>query len=91
MCPPREPWTMQWLAVSLALSVLLTVLLNLGLRVFPNTGRRAAEGLTNFARSTVDGESDRTRSVHVWAPWKAMIIGSVVLTIVINVALLLTR
>ena len=82
---------MQSLAVSLVLSALLTVLLNVAVRLFPDASRRAAEGLGDLAKSNTDEGNDQGRTVRVLVPWKAMIIGSVVLTIVINVALWFTR
>ena len=75
---------MQWLAVSIVLSVVLTVILNVALRLFPGAGRRVARGMDNFAAraSQETGRSDRR--VRVWTPWKAMLIGSLILTIVVN-------
>jgi hypothetical protein len=78
---------MQWLVISIALSIVLTVLLNALLRAFPDAGRRAARGLeARMWRSGVDYRRN-DRGVHVVAPWKTMIIASVVLTIVLNIAL----
>ena len=82
----------QWLVVSIVLSIVLTVVVNLALWLFPGAGRRVADG---FGRLTEDADraaSGRAgSSVHVFAPWKAMLIGSIVLTVVLNVVLLLWR
>jgi hypothetical protein len=78
----------EWLAVSLFLSVVLTVLLNVGLRLFPGLGRRFAEWMAALVRPDVD-DDDRhdDRRVRVVVPWKAMIVASVVLTLVLNIVL----
>lgn len=79
---------MRWLVVSLTLSVVLTVLLNVGLRAFPDAGRRAARVLDELTSPRGDGEPDHGRRVRVFVPWKAMIVASVVLTILVNLVLL---
>ena len=78
-----------FLVTSLVLSVVATVALNVLPRLFPNQARKAEE---RVARSIEDGWSsgpDRTDrpgpSVRVFFPWKAMLIGSVVLTVLVNV------
>ena len=75
---------MRWLAVSLALSVVLTVLLNVGLRVFPDAGHRVARNVAELTSPTIDDAGRRTRRVRVFVPWKAMILASLILTIVVN-------
>ena len=88
-----------FLVVSIVLSVVLTVVLNVLLRLFPGGGRRLGDSVQRFAerRSATwdphpyDTELDRSpRSrVRVIFPWKAMLVGSIVLTIVLNLALVL--
>ena len=81
---------MSWLALSLVLSIVLTVALNLWLRAFPNAADRAARRLDDLAASDAErkaGAGAGERGVHVDAPWKAMLIGSLILTIVLNVVL----
>lgn len=73
---------MQWLVVSLVLSLVLTVVVNVVLRLVPDAGERAARAMDWL---TDPGRSDGR--VRVFAPWKAMIVVSIVLTIVINVVL----
>jgi hypothetical protein len=82
----------QWLVVSIVLSVVLTVVVNLVLWLFPGGGRRRADGLGHLAedadrRSREHGGSD----VRVIVPWKAMLIGSIVLTVALNLVLLVWR
>jgi hypothetical protein len=76
-----------WLVVSLVLSVVLTVLLNFVLRVFPGLGDRLARSVERLATSTSGDDRDDDHRVRVFVPWKAMIVGSVILTIVVNLVL----
>jgi hypothetical protein len=65
---------MNWLVLSIVLSVVLTVVLNLAVRAFPGAPRRLEERL--------QADSPRMR---VFFPWRAMLIASVVLTVLVNV------
>ena len=77
---------MSWLVISIALSVVLTVILNVGLRAFSGSARhRAAPAVMEPQWPAVD--QTRHRRVRVWTPWKAMIVGSLVLTIAVNLVL----
>lgn len=91
MPPTREPDTVPWLFISIALSVVLTVFVNVGLRAFPDASRRVAHRVTKLTGPTADETHPSDRGVHVWMPWKAMILGSVILTIVVNVVLWIAR
>jgi hypothetical protein len=80
----------QWLAISIVLSVVLTVVLNLLLRAFPHAGERAARRLSELAAPPPNDRTDSTGNrddsgVRVIVPWKAMLIGSLILTVAINV------
>ena len=77
---------MQWFVISVGLSVILTVLLNVGLRAFPETAHRLARGLTTFTSPNADPRTKDPR-VRACIPWKAMVLGSLILTIVVNVVL----
>lgn len=81
---------MRWLVVSVALSVALTVLLNVWLRAFPNAGRRVARSLAQFTPSSIDESRAHHRRVRVFVPWRAMILGSIILTAVVNLVLWIT-
>jgi hypothetical protein len=73
---------MQWLLASLVLSVVLTVLVNLALWLFPGLRERTArvgEGFTNSA--------SKDRRTRVIVPWKAMLVASVILTVLVNLVL----
>lgn len=76
---------MQWLAVSLVLSVVLTVVLNVGLRLFPRAGDEIGRRMTDFATRPMEEPGDGR--VRVWFPWKAMLVGSLILTVLVNVLL----
>ena len=78
---------MQWLAASLVVSIVLTVVLNVALRLFPDASERAATHLADLARPNVSGEPSRRSTARVFVPWKAMLLGSLLLTMVLNLAL----
>jgi hypothetical protein len=83
----------QWLVVSIVLSVVLTVVLNVALRLFPGAGRRIGEGIDRAIERhepPPGGEHDRSR-VRVIVPWRLMIVGSLVLTLVLNLLLVVGR
>jgi len=80
----RESEVVEWLVASLILSVVLTVLLNVVIRAFPNASDPAARRLDEYMTSREDSNDRRVRVV---VPWKAMLIGSLILTLVINVLL----
>ena len=78
---------MEWLVLSLVLSVVLTVVLNVALRAFPNAGDRAARALEERAWQQGDTARGGDKRVRVYFPWKAMIVGSILLTILVNLVL----
>ena len=82
---------MQWLVVSLVLSVVLTLLLNIGLRAFPEASNRLARRLDELASQDADDPDGPDHRVRMIIPWKAMIVGSIMLTIVINLVLWIGR
>jgi hypothetical protein len=53
--------------------------------------RRVTSAVTKPDWSSPDETRTSSRRVRVWMPWKAMIVGSVMLTVVVNVVLWLTR
>jgi hypothetical protein len=82
---------MTWLGVSIALSLLFTVVLNVAFRLFPDAGRRVARGITESYAPNARETRPSNHRVRLWAPWKAMILGSVILTIVVNLVLWIAR
>jgi hypothetical protein len=79
----------EWLAVSLVASVVLTVLLNVALRLFPSSGRSLSRWASERSASAPGSGDDRR--VRVIAPWRAMLVASLVLTVLLNVVLWLSR
>jgi hypothetical protein len=80
----REPGNVRWVVVSLVLSAVLTVVLNVGIRAFPDAGHRVARGLARLTAPDVDDARAQGRRVRVFVRWKAMLLASVVLTILVN-------
>ena len=83
----------QWLVVSIVLSIVLTILVNAFLWLFPGVGRRLSDAVARLVddadrRAAERGHDSRVRVI---VPWKAMLIGSIVLTIALNVVLALAR
>ena len=87
---------MSWLVLSIVASVVLTVALNLAIRLFPGMADRGRRSLDDWVeRQAVDRhpsdrgttEPGRNSSVQVYFPWKAMLIGSLILTVALNLLL----
>jgi hypothetical protein len=86
-----------WLVFSIVASVVLTVVLNVGLRLFPGTGRsledlfdRITQRVDAPNRADVRAEAPDEPRVRVIVPWELMLVASLILTIVLNVLLRLT-
>lgn len=78
---------MDWLVASLVLSVVLTVVLNVVLRAFPGAGESVGRKLHSLAERDGARPEHGGRRVRIWFPWKAMLLASVVLTVLLNLAL----
>lgn len=83
---------MQWLWYSLVASVVLTVVVNLVIRAWPGGAERSARRLDDWAsgqmvRTATRAPEDRGQRVRVIVPWKAMLLVSLVGTVLLNVAL----
>jgi hypothetical protein len=75
----------KWLALSIVLSVVLTVVLNLAIRLWPDASDRAARQLDDWAdRQNATEFGDGPNKVRVVIPWKAMLLASLALTILVN-------
>ena len=79
---------MNWLVLSVVLSVVLTVGLNLAVRAFPKGPRRLQARADSWLAPYSDDRSPRVREFF---PWKAMLIGSVALTLLVNLIAALAR
>ena len=74
-----------FIVYSLVGSVILTVLLNLLPLLFPNAAAKLQKKIEENARRAIEQhEDDNQPRVKVFFPWKAMLIGSVVLTVLMN-------
>jgi hypothetical protein len=80
----------QALVVSVALSLVVTVVLNLALWFFPSAGSRLRERTERLV-GDVPPRADGEPGVRVIVPWKLMLLGSLVLTVVLNVVVALLR
>ena len=70
---------------SIVASIVLTLLLNLLPLLFPNFAANTMRKIEETARQKIDQQEDTARpNIKVFFPWKAMLIGSIVLTIVVN-------
>ena len=76
----------QFLLWSLIGSVVLTVALNALPALFPNAARKAeARLIRSMEAQHADRIDPSTPRVRVFFPWKAMLIGSLALTVLVNV------
>lgn len=82
-----------WLWFSILASVVLTVVLNVALRLFPGAGRRIGDSIDRALerQEPPAGEHDDRSRVRVIVPWRLMLAGSLLLTLVLNLALWLSR
>lgn len=75
-----------FLVISLIASVVLTILLNVLPMLFPKSSekveRKVHEKISESLAKQEDGSQPRVR---VFFPWKAMLIASLILTVVVNV------
>jgi len=75
-----------FLILSLVASVVLTAALNLLPMLFPNAAAKAERKIVEKMQETHSDRVDpNTPRVKVFFPWKAMLIGSILLTILVNV------
>lgn len=74
-----------FLLYSIVGSIVLTILLNVLPIVFPNAANKVQRKIEENAQKSIrQHEDDQQPSVKVFFPWKIMLIGSVVLTILVN-------
>ena len=77
---------------SVIASIVLTVLLNILPLLFPNTATKLQKKIEENARNAIKQHEDDSRpNVKVFFPWKAMLIGSIVLTVLVNLISLAAR
>jgi hypothetical protein len=77
---------------SVVASIALTVVLNVLPLIFPNAAAKLQKRIEENAKHAIEQHEDATRPrVKVFFPWKAMLIGSIVLTVLVNVIWALAR
>ncbi len=73
-------------------SVVLTVVLNILPLLFPNAADKMQRKIEENARRSIEQhQNDDLPKVKVFFPWKAMLIASVVLTIIVNLISFISR
>lgn len=66
-------------------SIILTAALNILPLLFPNAATKMQKKIEENARRAIEQHEDSNRPrVKVFFPWKAMLIGSIVLTVLVN-------
>lgn len=66
-------------------SVVLTIVLNVLPLLFPNAADKLQHKIEENARRSIEQHKDDNKPrVKVFFPWKAMLIGSIVLTVLLN-------
>jgi hypothetical protein len=74
-----------FLPYSIIGSVVLTILLNVLPLIFPRASDKAKQKLHDSMRDSIAAaERGERPRVQVFLPWKAMLIGSIILTILVN-------
>ena len=70
---------------SLVASIVLTAILNILPLLFPNAAAKSQNKIEENARLAIEQHEDTNRpKVKIFFPWKAMLIGSIVLTVLVN-------
>lgn len=76
----------KFLIVSVIGSVVLTLALNLFPLLFPNQAAGLQRKVEEHARRSIEQHEDQNRpNVKVFFPWKAMLVISIILTVLVNV------
>ena len=75
-----------FLVTSIVGSIILTLLLNFLPLLFPNQAAGLQRKMEEHARRSIEQHEDSNRpNVKVFFPWKAMIVVSIILTVLVNV------
>ena len=74
-----------FLTYSIIGSIVLTIVMNVLPLLFPNAVAKMQRKIEENARRAIEQHEDDTQPrVKVFFPWKAMLIGSIVLTVLVN-------
>ena len=83
---------MNFLVTSLIGSLVLTLLLNFLPLLFPNQAAGLQRKMEEHARRSIEQHEDQNQpNVKIFFPWKAMIVVSIVLTVLVNLIGLFSR
>ena len=83
---------LNFLLISLIGSIALTAIINVLPVLFPNAAAKAERKISEKIQQThADRVNPETPKVRVFFPWKAMLMGSLALTVLVNVVGLLAR
>jgi hypothetical protein len=83
---------LNFILTSIVASVVLTLLINFLPLLFPNAAAKAHQKIEEHARRTIEQyQDDNQPRVKVFFPWKAMLIGSIILTVLVNLIGLISR
>ena len=75
-----------FLMTSIVGSIVLTLLLNFLPLLFPNQAANLQRKLEDHARRSIEQHEDQNQpNVKIFFPWKAMIVVSIILTVLVNV------
>lgn len=81
-----------FILVSIIGSVVLTILINILPLIFPNGAAKIQQKIEeNAKRAIQQHEDDNQPRVKVFFPWKAMLIISIVLTVLVNLIAMFAR
>ena len=81
-----------FLLISLIGSIVLTLALNFLPALFPNAAAKVERKIVEKMQETHSNRVDpNTPKVRVFFPWKAMLIGSLILTVLVNMVGWLAR
>ncbi len=75
-----------FLIYSIIGSIVLTIIMNVLPLLFPNAAAKMQRKIEENARRSIEQhEDDKQPSVKVFFPWKAMLAGSIILTVLVNI------
>ena len=81
-----------FLITSIVGSIVLTLVLNFLPLLFPNQAATLQRKVEEHARRSIEQHEDQNQpNVKIFFPWKAMIIVSIILTVLVNVIGLFAR
>lgn len=81
-----------FLFYSIIASIVLTVVLNVLPLLFPNAANKLQQKLEENAKRAIEQHQDNGQPrVKVFFPWRAMIVGSIVLTVLVNLVAYLSH